>query len=216
MPVGWRRASGFERALPVERLLGEEPGVSHAMCAPWRAWALDTIDAIQPELTVLASADSTLVRLASGSKDDALETEVRPGTESVINHVAAVSGRTVMLAAPVHGVQLRSCAVAGALPSACATKSDFPWTALDPAQKAAAQQTGAEYLVTKPWFCSSRGTCPALVRTTPMRVDGAHLTTEFSTLLGPVLREALDLVQPPVEPAVDPDAEPVAEDATQG
>ncbi|MDO9396235.1 MAG: acyltransferase family protein [Herbiconiux sp.] len=196
---GWRvhqLTRGECPSIDVEVTHGD--GSPYPECASWRAWALGTIDAIRPELTVLASADSTIERLASKARGDALQSEIRSGTEAVLSRVTPVSARTVVLGAPVRGVPLRSCAVAGALPSACATKADFPWTALDRAQQSAASQAGVEYVATKRWFCTARDTCPAFAGNTPIRVDGAHLTVEFSTLLGPVLREALD-PDPPLD-----------------
>jgi len=166
-------------------------GTSYPECAAWRAWALDQIDAIRPELTILASADTTIDRLATSTSPDGVRSVIQTGTEAVIARTNASSGRTVVLAAPPLGKSLRACAVPGATPADCTTKPDYPWTALDDGQKAAAQASNVEHIDTRSWFCSSRGVCPAFVGTTPVRTDGTHLTIEFSTLLGPVLKEAL-------------------------
>ncbi|WP_256430672.1 acyltransferase family protein [Herbiconiux sp. VKM Ac-2851] len=163
-------------------------------CAPWREWALETIDLINPELTILASAYTTADRMASNPSPRELRVELRVGTASVVDRVVASSGRTIVLGSPPIGSSLRDCAVPGATPSACIAKIAFPWTAFEESQRAAVGEGPAEYLSTKSWFCGSEDRCPAFAADTPIRTDGTHLTIEFASLLGPVLREAVGVM----------------------
>jgi SGNH domain (fused to AT3 domains) len=48
-----------------------------------------------------------------------------------------------------------------------------------------------KYLSTELWFCTENGLCPPFTGTTPVLVDGAHLTAAYSRRLSPVLTEAL-------------------------
>jgi peptidoglycan/LPS O-acetylase OafA/YrhL len=160
-------------------------------CNEWRAWALDTIAQLQPDLTILASADSTAVRIASGSTGPALSKEIQSGTAEVIQQVAASSAATVVLGAPPRGIALQECFTVGATPQDCTSQPGEPWKSFNAGQRAAAEQLGALFVPTQSWVCGDSGKCPPFVGTMPLRVDNAHITIEFSTLLGPLIHEAL-------------------------
>ena len=57
-------------------------------------------------------------------------------------------------------------------------------------ESAAAEEASADYVNTVDWFCR-RGRCPAFVGTTPVTVDGSHVSIPFAESLAPLLRQAL-------------------------
>jgi peptidoglycan/LPS O-acetylase OafA/YrhL len=197
---GWRvhqLTRGECPSIDIEVFRGDK--TPYPECARWRAWAMDTIDQIQPELTILANADTTIDRIASKSTGDTMRAEVKAGVASVIARVVPASDRTVVLGGPPRGVPFRTCAVTGAVPLDCATKPAQPWISFDSSQKAAAEEASVQFIETKDWFCGDNGWCPSFAANTPIRTDGTHLTIEYSTLLAPVLWEALSAPPADVE-----------------
>jgi peptidoglycan/LPS O-acetylase OafA/YrhL len=159
-------------------------------CGPWRDWAVQTIAGIEPELTIVASSDSTVERLVSEAQGDAMRAEIAAGTGSLLDRVKGYSGRTVLLGPPPHGANLQTCATPGATPTDCVQPPGEPWTSFNRSQSEAATISAVEFVDTQAWFCDRL--CPSFAGNTPIRVDSLHMTREFSALLGPVLSEAVN------------------------
>ena len=64
------------------------------------------------------------------------------------------------------------------------------WTQQSIGEQQAAQQWGADYVQTLPWFCADN-VCPGFVDGIPVTVDGGHLSWQYAEHLAPVLRRAL-------------------------
>lgn len=201
--AGWRvHQLTFAECPSADVEVTHSDGTAYPECAPWRAWAEDTIDQLKPELTIVTSADTNADRMATGATSVAMKQEIQTGSESVLSRVTASSERTVVLGAPPRGNSLQYCATPGATPGDCATRAADPWVSYDAAQAAAAEAAGVEYIGTRSWFCNADGWCPSFAVTTPIRTDSSHLTIEFSTLLGPVLKEAIDPAEESAESVV--------------
>jgi peptidoglycan/LPS O-acetylase OafA/YrhL len=166
-------------------------------CGPWREWALQKISEIHPELTIVASSDSTAQRLSSKATGVTAATEIEAGTASLLSSVSPASDRVVVLGAPPRGYNLATCATPGARPKDCVTPPAEPWISFNAAQKAASEASAVEFIDTRTWFCGKNSFCPAFAASTPIRTDAVHLTIEYSRLLGPVLNEALAPDAPP-------------------
>jgi hypothetical protein len=75
-------------------------------------------------------------------------------------------------------------------PSACAGEIRTMWKNMLAAEQTASEARQVAFVDTTNWFCSL-GKCPSFVGTTAIYADSVHLTTNFSTALGPVLVEKL-------------------------
>ncbi len=56
-------------------------------------------------------------------------------------------------------------------------------------QLAAAKATGSRFIVTKPWFCTTR--CPAVIGNMIPYIDGSHISTTYATYLSGVMGQAI-------------------------
>jgi hypothetical protein len=206
---GWRIHQLTRGQCPsIEVDVVKDTDTPYPECIEWRAWALQTIAEINPDLTILASGDSTGQRLVSKATGGDMRNEISAGTTAMINQIAPLSGRTVIMGAPPRGAILQECYKVGAVPKDCTTRPAQLWSDFAGGQEEAAIAGSVQYIQTKDWVCGDSGWCPPFVGTTPLRVDNAHLTIEFSTSLGPVIAEAL--APPAPAPAATPVAEPSA------
>lgn len=190
--LGWRIHPFTMGQCPAPEVAVTWTGGNHySACDTHRAWALQAIAALHPDITVLASAAVTLKRLSDHSVGSAAQEEVRAGTEATI---AALRGHTktvVVLAAPPDGQSLLECATRFATPASCEAPIPRMWVSMQRAEQVAAEATGAHYVDTSSWFCSADGSCPAFVGSTPVRTDGNHMTTEYSRELASELEAML-------------------------
>lgn len=62
---------------------------------------------------------------------------------------------------------------------------------LSPSEQGAAKDVGGVFVDSLPWFCSGGGLCPAVVGTTPARLDREHMSAPHSHKIAPAIDEAL-------------------------
>jgi hypothetical protein len=86
-------------------------------------------------------------------------------------------------------VPLIDCATRAGEPSDCVSRPTEGWTQQTTGEAAAAQAAGAAYVATEDWFCVE-GRCPGFVGSTPVTVEGTHLTVEFAQQLSALLAGA--------------------------
>ncbi|MET3808436.1 peptidoglycan/LPS O-acetylase OafA/YrhL [Nakamurella sp. UYEF19] len=163
-------------------------------CDAFRAWALDRVDQIKPDLVIAASAENTVSRLASGATQGAGYAELAAGEKKTLLRLSRSASRIELLAPPPIGQNLQKCASKVSKPSDCtagpAARRDQTVTM---EQNTVGSIPGGKvaYFDTTPWFCSADLVCPAFVGTTPVFADGAHLTDKYSKMLAPVMGELL-------------------------
>lgn len=165
-------------------------GTDYPECGEHREWALAQIREIKPDLLILADADNTLSRLASGSGGDATPAAVNEVEDGLSETIAAVQesvGEVLLLAPPPAGRNLQDCVTRVGSPDDCVSTVAEQWRQMQEAQQGAAESTGARYAATDRWFCDASGACPGFVGTTPVRVDTSHITPAYSRFLAPVL-----------------------------
>lgn len=165
-------------------------GTDYPECGEHREWALDQVREIKPDLLILADADNTLSRLASGSGGDGTPSAVNEVEDGLSDTIAAVQdsvGEVLVLAPPPAGRNLQDCVTRVGAPDDCVSTVSEQWREMQEAQEGAAGSTGARYVATDRWFCDASGECPGFVGTTPVRVDTSHITPAYSRFLAPVL-----------------------------
>lgn len=166
-------------------------GTDFPECDEHREWALEQIARLKPDLLILADADNTLARLASGAAGGGVApegtAEVEDGLSETIIAVQDSVGEVAVLAPPPAGRNLQECVSRVGAPDDCTSSISDQWQAMRQVQESAAAGAGARYVATDRWFCDASGKCPGIVGTTPVRADTSHLTTAYSRSLAPVL-----------------------------
>ncbi|MET4059042.1 peptidoglycan/LPS O-acetylase OafA/YrhL [Arthrobacter sp. UYP6] len=170
-------------------------GTEFRECDAHREWALDALKDIQPDLLILADADNTITRLASGAgssesgEDGAAELEA--GLAETIRAARVNAVEVAILSPPPAGRNLQDCVTRVGSPVDCTAKISALWRTMQLAQQNAASEAGARYISTDQWFCDVDGQCPGFVNGIPVRADTSHLTTAYSRSLATVLVDAI-------------------------
>jgi len=154
-------------------------------CDRHHAWMIAETARLNPRLVILAS-NFAFGRLASKASGGAAVAEYQAGMEKTISAVKAPGKpRVLTLSPPPGSPSLESCATAVAQPPSCLGKLSGGWLGLRALDAAAATATATDYADTHLWFCTAKGVCPSFVGSTPVRWDGAHLTSAYASSLGP-------------------------------
>ncbi|SFI04249.1 Peptidoglycan/LPS O-acetylase OafA/YrhL, contains acyltransferase and SGNH-hydrolase domains [Nocardioides psychrotolerans] len=166
-------------------------------CEEFQDWAFDSIDELQPDLTVLATDANERGFVVDGETiddNDSLVALMESGMEATIDRVMPSSGQTVVIGdPPIHRTSPIDCltrddpTLLGCL-SAPESRSER----MTRATKRAAEATGAEFIITRPWFCVE-DKCPTVVGRMVTHRDVEHITVEYSTYLAPKLAEKMEL-----------------------
>ncbi|MCM0615271.1 acyltransferase [Paenarthrobacter sp. TYUT067] len=176
--------------IPVTRPNNAE-GFTEA-CAAHQSWALDKVNQINPEMVIVTSALSTTARVVDKDKNpNVLADWTQYSIRKLEELKTATTGQVVLLSAAMQGANLQECVTKVSRPSACnGTNADyFPMLAAE--EKAATAVPGVRYVSTKDWFCVADRQCPSFAGSTPIFVDGAHITPAYSAKLGAVMGPAL-------------------------
>ena len=160
-------------------------------CDTHHTWATGVIGSMKPDLLIMASAETTLGRLASGATGGDAVSEYASGMETALQALTPSSGSVVVLASPPGGLNLQTCVTKVSKPSDCSSRITSEWGNFVEREKTVSEAAAAKYVDTRAWFCVEFAGCPAFVGTTPVRIDSAHISIQYSTSLAPVLRTAL-------------------------
>jgi hypothetical protein len=176
-------------SLPFQNPAGSgPPGGDYTACDRWHTFALARMRAVRPDLVVITQD----VELGPGGVPHSAA-RWRSATVDTIRGLPVPPGRVIVLgdipqqphAGPrclsLHPTDVRVC-----------SGSNNPYIAThSAAERQAAASTGARYIDTFPWFCSS--VCTDVVGHYRPYWDGFHVTASYSVALGQVLENALDL-----------------------
>jgi peptidoglycan/LPS O-acetylase OafA/YrhL len=191
-PLGYSIEVVTAQQCPAANVLAQyNDGSDMEGCGELRDWALDRVATIQPDLVIASSVPSTLPRLSSGAVGAAAEKEWATGMTDTLTTLSASADRVVVLQSPPSRNGGDTCALKNSVPSDCLLHRGESYALMDAADKQASAGLDVVYASTASWFCSVDGRCPAFTGTTPVTVDGPHLTAAYSERLAPVLREAL-------------------------
>lgn len=168
-----------------------DPSVeANAECDDFRRWAFGEVKRIKPDLLILSSYHYLGYQIEDVDQNDgAVADAVGAGLARTLARTG-VATSTVVLAPPPGAGNLQECVTKSGSPDDCVRGIPGIWRAIAGAESSAAVAGGATYIDTSGWFCTAGG-CPGFIGTTPVTVDGAHISWRTSTELGPVLREAL-------------------------
>lgn len=191
-PAGYRVQALTRGQCPAVKVtVTKDGGAVFPECDEHRKWAVNTINDLKPDLVILADADNTLDRLASGEATEAGARAVGEGLTTTIAEIEASGSRVIVLAPPPEGKNLQECVTNFGSPSDCTRGVSPRWQLFHDASKVAATEAGAEYIDTLGWFCNAAKECPGFVKSIPVRTDTSHLTIDYSTFLGPHIAQVL-------------------------
>jgi peptidoglycan/LPS O-acetylase OafA/YrhL len=151
----------------------------------------------QPDLVLLASAYDQVLNAQRddlGRPDPA--TLAEQGLTATIRAFPEGTEVAVLQPPPNHE-NLLECVYRGARPADCTSDPYEFWYQHTAGERAAAAATGATYVETLEWFCVNER-CPGFVGSTPVTVDGSHLSVAFARQLAPLLATALGLPASPL------------------
>jgi hypothetical protein len=163
-------------------------GAAHTECTPFRAWAIGQITTLHPDL-VIAVTDSASIDRLVGAPADRLQVW-KDAAKRTMDQLAAASDRVVVIDPPPPGQKLESCATRLSVPANCMARPTSTYENLS-AAVGSVTPAGAKHVSVVSWFCGSDGACPAFIGTSPVFVDGGHLTDAMSKHLAPLLAEVL-------------------------
>ncbi|WP_164880165.1 acyltransferase family protein [Paenirhodobacter ferrireducens] len=157
-------------------------------CRNRRADMFALLQKMKPEIVFLSGSESGLTYTGLPLLEAAQAWE--EGTKRTFAKLADV-GRIVVLENPPWGENPLECAGRFSSPSDCIGTVSERHKLKSEAESAAAQDfANAHYVPTRSWFCFD-DRCPVFASGLVTRVDRGHLTGATSTLLAPVLAEAL-------------------------
>jgi peptidoglycan/LPS O-acetylase OafA/YrhL len=167
----------------------------HPRCDPFRQWAFEKVKSSKPDLLILSDSIDASRRLASKAEGTAAVMEWQNGATETLANVTGAAGRIVMLDPPPGGKGLQECVTRLSKPADCVISPDKRYDELYNAVRnaaAAMQDENIDVIRTRDWFCSGNY-CPGFVGTTPVYADKSHLTSSYSSTLGPLFASALKL-----------------------
>ena len=160
-------------------------------CPEFRDWALSEIEDIHPDLVIASQSVSSGWRLSEATTEDAATRDWIRGITETLKSLKASAERVVLLEGPPYGAGFDQCAGKGSVPADCLLTPAGPYIFMHDVEAAGSEASGVEYIPTSSWFCSLEGVCPSFVGTTPVLVDGFHLTAERSAEFAPLLAAIL-------------------------
>jgi hypothetical protein len=143
------------------------------------------IEALKPELLVVADSTGTLSRLVGAPDLAAGSKQIAAGLKTTLDQPKPAVGRVVALSSPPLGGIMQDCVSRVSSPSDFTQPISGEWFGVERATRAAAQESGASYLDAHFWFWDDNDLCPGFVGPTPVRADGAYLTVAYSQSLAP-------------------------------
>jgi hypothetical protein len=155
-------------------------------CVRWYRWALQRIAQLHPDVVVVGTYANTPAW--------------RQGQQQVLDDMHHVASRVIELSdTPWIAAPAACLAQAGATQGTCLAPLSPRVVELANQARLVAAQTHSDFLSVVGWFCA-RGRCPSLINGAIPYYDGAHLTPEYSTYLGPALERALNLTGGRIRP----------------
>jgi peptidoglycan/LPS O-acetylase OafA/YrhL len=169
-------------------------------CLAFRRWAMEQVDELHPELTVLASEAPDAVVTPGGDlvdSDAEVAAEMTRGTEATLVRLRDSTDRRVVIGdvpglpeLPGSCLTERQATLAG-----CAGGTQTRAYRMSRATRAGAGRAGAEFVDPVPWFCAY-DVCPAVVGRTLVYRDLGHISATYAARLSEPLAAELGLDRP--------------------
>ena len=158
-------------------------------CGPRKRHVVDTINAMKPDVVVIAN----LYRL--GKRADS-ERNMSPGDwsgsmQKIIDEFRASTGKVVLLAGPPGELDIKDCyAKRGNVPADCVGRVNKQWSEMATIERELAADIGGSWIDSRPWFCTSGQLCPSFAGLTATKSDEFHLAPAYGAKIYPVIAES--------------------------
>jgi len=198
--AGWKLVVLGKSACPAELvtvanvLADGQAGAPNEACTRWHTWAVHWINAHKPNLLVITQ-ESLYETPGTASSAAALFTpdNWRAGLRALLQTLQVPRMRTVLLGdIPVLPESGPDC-LAGHPEDvqACSAPVNQAVLGLDASEKAAVAGSGAEYVNTTPWFCSTQ--CTAIIDKYCVYRDVFHIDSLWAIYLQNVLADSIGI-----------------------
>jgi len=192
MPAGWRivpliRGECSAWTLPTHL---RRNGERFESCEQHQEMRDAVITELRPELVILADSSDHVLNARRTDIDFSPSGVAEFGLGGTIERYSRWADRIVVLAPRPRSVDPRDCVSRFSTTEACETSPSETWSQQTDGESAAARVGGATYVQTIDWFCVDRR-CPGIIGTTPVTVDGVHLSIPEARSLAPLLRWAV-------------------------
>jgi peptidoglycan/LPS O-acetylase OafA/YrhL len=166
-------------------------------CMEFRDWAIDQIDQLHPQLTIMASDAPFDIATDDGTRtqdDGVIRDEMVSGTVKTVDMIRSSTDRVVVIG-DVPGERrdpARCLTGADAGLDACSSRRTGRQVTMNHASHEATKRAAIDFVDPTPWFCAY-DVCPVVIGSDVAYRDREHISTAYSTQLAPTLADALDI-----------------------
>jgi peptidoglycan/LPS O-acetylase OafA/YrhL len=171
-----------------EPLIANDVASLEDNCQARKQAAVEAINELQPDLVFVSNVQYP--RVPKGTDEPLTEQEWATSTLELVDKFAPAAGRVVFLAPPPADKDINECYTQVSSPADCVGVVTEEWQARAAAERGMAESVGGVWLDSAAWFCVD-GQCPAVSGTTPVKVDGQHMTAEYAAKIAPAFKESL-------------------------
>lgn len=166
-------------------------------CAEFRAFALQQIERLQPDIVIIASASKDATLAVDGKKSaDGVEEAWEAGLGSIIRQIQPMTRRVVVLGMmPFPSQPGIDCLTAHANEvQECNTpRTEAVFESHNAMEARVAAANGATYIDVVPWFCTE-SVCPAVIGGLTTHRDAFHVAENYAVWLADPLARATGLL----------------------
>ncbi|PQE00509.1 acyltransferase [Mycobacterium sp. EPG1] len=161
-----------------------------AGCPGRKQRAVDFINKMRPDVVLIANHYGKMLNRAS---EPISEQAIRVGLQEQIAQFAGSPQRIAFLTAPPEDKNPSICYRPDGSPGDCVGRvTPMFFDRLQIEQSIAEGLGNAEVIDTRLLFCTPSAYCPMFVGTTPMKMDGRHISPEYAQLMVPGFTELLN------------------------
>ena len=184
-----RSRAAFGCIFVTQTIAGPNAGMG-AACPEHKRDVIAEIKKVRPDILVITNSyrqawNVDANRLLTGP-------DWAAGMQTLLDQFADSVGKIVFVTPPPLSIDVMKCYSKLASPATCIGTIDPHWVEMALAERRLASAIGADFVDSRPWFCSEAGQCPSFVGTTPVKRDQVHMTPEYADLITPAVRERLE------------------------
>ena len=159
-------------------------------CEARKQSTVDMINQTRPQIVIVANwyREAQVV----GSRGTLGPGGWAESERAIIERFRGSAGKVVLLASPPGDANVKECyPQRGSRPVDCIGHIGQEWADIARAEERSAEASGATWIDSRPWFCSTGKLCPAFVATTPTKYDSAHMAPPYGAKVYSVIEESL-------------------------
>ncbi|MDQ0868580.1 peptidoglycan/LPS O-acetylase OafA/YrhL [Arthrobacter sp. V1I9] len=169
-------------------------GSEYNKCSDFQNFVEKQVAKHAPDLVVISDWHGHLNRLASGASGTEAITQWKAALSSSAQKFAASANQVAVVAGPPTGRDLQECATPVSKPADCVSPVPAAYKNFSGAERSTIASLGrkaVKYVPVQDWYCTEEERCPPFIGTSPVYVDGGHLTAAAAQDIAPLLRASL-------------------------